>query len=78
MNNPAEPPEATPTTGTPTKPNKDKRMKKKVSLSLDADLVEELLATGRPLSPQVNEAIRALLKRRRRSTQAPDSSRPSG
>lgn len=40
------------------------KRKQKVSLSLDADLVQELKAVG-PLSPQVNEAIRAQLELRR-------------
>jgi uncharacterized protein (DUF4415 family) len=37
------------------------KRKQKVSLSLDADLVQELKARG-PLSPQVNEAIRSQLR----------------
>jgi uncharacterized protein (DUF4415 family) len=36
------------------------RRKQKVSLSLDADLIRQLKTAG-PLSPQVNEAIRAQL-----------------
>jgi uncharacterized protein (DUF4415 family) len=36
------------------------RRKQKVSLSLDPDLIRQLKAAG-PLSPQVNEAIRAQL-----------------
>jgi post-segregation antitoxin (ccd killing protein) len=40
--------------------------KRKVSVSLDEDLVEELEMGGEGLSSQVNEAIRAELKRRRR------------
>jgi uncharacterized protein (DUF4415 family) len=41
------------------------KRKQKVSLSLDADLIQELKASGAPLSPQVNEAIRTQLRRRR-------------
>lgn len=40
--------------------------KRKVSVSLDEDLVEELEAGGEALSTQVNEAIRIELNRRRR------------
>jgi antitoxin CcdA len=40
--------------------------KRKVSVSLDEDLVAELEAGGEALSTQVNEAIRAELSRRRR------------
>lgn len=40
--------------------------KRKVSVSLDEDLVAELEAGGEALSTQVNEAIRAELDRRRR------------
>ncbi len=40
--------------------------KRKVSVSLDADLVEELEASEEALSAQVNEAIRNELVRRRR------------
>lgn len=41
--------------------------KRKVSLSLDADLVEELEGdTDEALSGQVNEAVRAEVNRRRR------------
>ncbi len=40
--------------------------KRKVSVSLDEDLVAELEAGGEALSSQVNEAIRAELTRRRR------------
>jgi metal-responsive CopG/Arc/MetJ family transcriptional regulator len=40
--------------------------KRKISVSLDADLVAELEAAGEALSGQVNEAIRAALERRRR------------
>ena len=40
--------------------------KRKVSVSLDGDLVEELENGGEGLSSQVNDAIRAELKRRRR------------
>lgn len=41
------------------------RPKRKISLSLDEDLVEELEAGG-PVSAQVNEAVRGELERRRR------------
>jgi len=40
--------------------------KRKVSVSLDEDLVAELEAGGEAVSTQVNEAIRAELSRRRR------------
>lgn len=40
--------------------------KRKVSVSLDSDLVEELEASEEALSSQVNEAIRNELVRRRR------------
>ena len=40
--------------------------KRKVSVSLDADLVDELEASEEALSAQVNEAIRNELIRRRR------------
>ncbi|MEM9134825.1 MAG: type II toxin-antitoxin system CcdA family antitoxin [Actinomycetota bacterium] len=40
--------------------------KRKVSVSLDADLVDELEASEEALSTQVNEAIRNELTRRRR------------
>jgi metal-responsive CopG/Arc/MetJ family transcriptional regulator len=40
--------------------------KRKISVSLDEDLVEELEIGGEGLSSQVNEAIRAELQRRRR------------
>lgn len=40
--------------------------REKVSVSLDADLVEELEADDEALSRQVNEAIRDTLERRRR------------
>jgi metal-responsive CopG/Arc/MetJ family transcriptional regulator len=40
--------------------------KRKISVSLDADLVSELEAAGEALSGQVNEAVRAALERRRR------------
>jgi len=40
--------------------------KRKVSVSLDADLVDELEASEDALSTQVNEAIRNELVRRRR------------
>ena len=40
--------------------------KRKVSVSLDEDLVAELEAGGEALSSQVNEAVRLELQRRRR------------
>lgn len=40
--------------------------KRKISVSLDADLVKELEATSVALSTQVNDAIRDALERRRR------------
>ncbi len=40
--------------------------KRKVSVSLDEDLVAELEASGAALSSQVNEAVRIDLDRRRR------------
>lgn len=40
--------------------------KRKVSVSLDEDLVAELEAGGEALSVQVNEAVRVVLTRRRR------------
>ena len=40
--------------------------KRKISVSLDADLVEELEAADEALSKQVNEAIRDAIERRRR------------
>lgn len=40
--------------------------KRKISVSLDDDLVEELERGGEPLSKQVNDAIREALERRRR------------
>lgn len=40
--------------------------KRKVSVSLDADLVEELEAGGEAVSGQVNDAVRNELVRRRR------------
>ena len=41
-------------------------LKRKVSVSLDADLVDELVAGGEAVSAQINEAVRnELLKRRR-------------
>lgn len=40
--------------------------KKKVSLSLDAELVSELEAGDETLSKQVNDAVRETLERRRR------------
>lgn len=42
------------------------RTKRKVSVSLDEDLVAELEAGGEALSSQVNEAVRLELQRRRR------------
>lgn len=41
-------------------------VKRKVSVSLDTDLVEELEAGGEAVSAQVNEAVRNELIRRRR------------
>lgn len=41
--------------------------KRKVSVSLDEDLVQELEAGGEALSSQVNEAVRLDLIRRRRN-----------
>jgi antitoxin CcdA len=41
--------------------------KRKVSVSLDEDLVAELEAADEALSGQVNEAIRAVVERRRRN-----------
>ncbi len=40
--------------------------KRKVSVSLDEDLVEELEAGAEPVSAQVNEAVRSELRQRRR------------
>ncbi len=40
--------------------------KRKVSVSLDADLVTELAEGDEPLSKQVNDALRATLAHRRR------------
>ena len=40
--------------------------KRKVSVSLDEDLLTELEATGQAVSPQVNDAVREALERRRR------------
>ncbi len=40
--------------------------KRKVSVSLDAELVEELEAADEALSQQVNDAVRDALERRRR------------
>lgn len=40
--------------------------KRKVSVSLDADLVTELVAGDEALSKQVNDAVRETLARRRR------------
>jgi len=40
--------------------------KRKISVSLDEDLVAELEAVGRSLSAQINAAVRAELERRRR------------
>jgi post-segregation antitoxin (ccd killing protein) len=42
-------------------------VKRKVSVSLDEDLVAELEAADEALSGQVNEAIRAEIERRRRN-----------
>lgn len=39
--------------------------KRKISVSLDEDLVAELEASDEPLSTQVNEAVRADLEHRR-------------
>jgi post-segregation antitoxin (ccd killing protein) len=41
-------------------------LKRKVSVSLDEDLAEEMEAAGEPLSGQVHAAVRAELARRRR------------
>lgn len=41
-------------------------LKRKVSVSLDEDLVAELEAQPEPLSAQVNTALRAELEQRRR------------
>lgn len=41
--------------------------KRKISVSLDEDLVEELETGDEALSTQVNEAIRAEIERRRRN-----------
>ena len=41
--------------------------KRKISVSLDEDLVAELEAGGEALSGQVNEAVRAEIERRRRN-----------
>lgn len=40
--------------------------KRKISVSLDAELVDELEAADEALSQQVNEAVRETLLRRRR------------
>ncbi len=40
--------------------------KRKISVSIDADLVEELEAADVALSAQVNDAVRDALERRRR------------
>jgi hypothetical protein len=40
--------------------------KRKISVSLDAELVDELEAADEALSQQVNEAVRETLARRRR------------
>jgi len=42
-------------------------VKRKVSVSLDEDLVEELERADQGLSAQVNQALRAELERRRRN-----------
>ena len=41
--------------------------KRKVSVSLDAELVDELEAADEALSQQVNDAVRDALERRRRA-----------
>jgi len=41
-------------------------IKRKISISLDADLVDELESRGISLSSQVNDALRDQLERRRR------------
>jgi antitoxin CcdA len=41
--------------------------KRKISVSLDEDLVEELEASGDTVSSQVNQAVRDDLERRRRN-----------
>jgi post-segregation antitoxin (ccd killing protein) len=41
--------------------------KRKISVSLDEDLVQELEASGENVSNQVNEAIRIDLEQRRRN-----------
>ncbi|MCB9390936.1 MAG: type II toxin-antitoxin system CcdA family antitoxin [Acidimicrobiia bacterium] len=41
--------------------------KRKLSISLDEDLVAELEAGGEPVSAQVNAALRVELERRRRA-----------
>lgn len=46
--------------------------KRKVSVSLDEDLVAELESGGEPLSAQVNDALRVELARRRRHRQLED------
>ncbi len=46
--------------------------KRKISVSLDADLVEELETGGSALSGQVNEAIRRELEHRRRQRHLTD------
>ncbi|HYI62106.1 MAG TPA: type II toxin-antitoxin system CcdA family antitoxin [Acidimicrobiales bacterium] len=40
--------------------------KRKISVSLDADLVDEMELDDEPVSAQVNEAIKVELNRRRR------------
>ncbi len=42
------------------------KSKSKLSLSLDADLVEELETSGKNISAQVNEALRSEITRRKR------------
>lgn len=42
-------------------------LKRKISVSLDEELVAELEAGGATLSAQVNEAVRTEIERRRRS-----------
>ena len=47
----------------------DRPAKRKVSVSLDAELVAELEAADETLSAQVNEAVRAAVEERRRRRQ---------
>ena len=46
--------------------------KRKVSITLDADLVAEMEAAGEPLSTQVNQALRAEVERRARERRLDD------